>query len=473
MGIIELPMCPTDIVLGTLGAAREHHGRLEPLRARILVADDEPDVLEALAMVLEAEGHEVVRATSIEESLARIADERPDLAFLDLRMPGRETLSALPEMLATDPALPIVIVTGFGTIHHAVEAMRAGAYDFLEKPIRRDILLPLLARALEHRRLRKELARLRSATARGSADGLLGSSARMANLREEVRRVAASQASALIVGESGTGKELVARAIHLESERSQGPWIAVNCAALAAPLLEAELFGYERGAFTGADPAGREGLFEQAHGGTLFLDEVGEMEISLQAKLLRALEERRIRRLGGRSDRAVDLRVVSASNRDLRRAIEEQRFRSDLYFRLAVVTISVPPLRERDGDVLELAQHFLKALPGATGRTFSPEAVAALRSHRWPGNVRELRNAVERAVIVSRGAEILASDLALGPATSSDAAPSLAVRPLAEVERDLVLAAMRETGNNISLAARRLGIHRATLHRKLQQIEEK
>jgi len=433
------------------------------------VADDDPAVLEALELALQAEGHEVLRAADAERAVAVVRDERPDLAFLDLRMPGDPTIELLPRIAEIDPHLPVVIVTGFGTIELAVAAMRAGAYDFLEKPVRRDVLLPLLERALGHGRMKRELARLREAV-RGGAESLLGDSEPMARLREDVARVAASaSATVLVLGESGTGKELVARAIHAASPRARGPWVAVNCAALAGSLLEAELFGYERGAFTGADPRGREGLFEQADGGTLFLDEIGELELPLQAKLLRVLEERRVRRLGAGADRAVELRVIAASNRDLQADAAAGRFRADLYYRLAVVPIVVPPLRERGDDAIRLAVAFLERAQ-AQGRPdlegFDRGAEQAIRSHRWPGNVRELRNAVERAAIVSRGARVTAGDLALA-GTTVDAASSIAVRPLAAVERELIEAAMRDSDGNVSRAAQLLGIHRTTLHRKL------
>ncbi len=437
----------------------------DPPRARILVADDDAALVEALSLLLEAEGHEALRAADGESALRVIRSERPDLAFLDLRMPGRATIEVLPEIAAVDPALPVVIVTGYGTIELTVAAMRAGAYDFLEKPVRRDVLQPLLARALEHRRLRRELARLRDARGLRGIGALSGESAAMARLREDVERVAAAtHATALVLGESGSGKELVARALHGCSARADGPWVAVNCAALAGPLLEAELFGYVRGSFTGADPAGREGLFEQAHGGTLFLDEVGELDPALQAKLLRVLEDRRVRRIGGSGDRAVDVRIVAASNRDVRAEVSRGSFREDLYYRLAVVTLRVPPLRERGDDVWHLARLFLAELHPRGPIDFDPDAEAALRAHAWPGNVRELRNAVERAVIVCRDARIGVADLALG-GHSAAAAP--AVRPLADAERDLIEAALRQCGGNVSHAAKALGIHRTTLHRKL------
>jgi two-component system, NtrC family, response regulator HydG len=445
-------------------------------RARILVADDDVDVVEALASALEDEGAAVVKAFDSASAVAAAAAHAPDVAFIDLRMPGTPTIDLLPEIAAIDPALPVVIVTGYGTIELAVAAMRAGAYDFLEKPVRRDVLVPLLERALAHRRMRRELARLREALAGAAAEALLGESAPMVRLREDIARVSASSAAtALVLGESGTGKELVARAIHDSGPRTAGPWVAVNCAALAGPLLEAELFGYERGAFTGADPAGREGLFEQAQGGTLFLDEVGELEVGLQAKLLRALEERTIRRLGASSDRAVDLRIVAASNRDLPREAREGRFRADLYYRLAVISLVVPPLRERGDDVTLLARAFLERLRAQRRHDlegFEAAAEDAIRAHAWPGNVRELRNAIERAGIVARGPRIRASDLALAPAPSLPG-PHPRVRPLEAVERELIEAAMAESEGNVSLAARRLGIHRTTLHRKLEQLRVK
>jgi two-component system response regulator HydG len=306
--------------------------------------------------------------------------------------------------------------------------------------------------------------------ASATAETLLGASEPMTRLREDIARVAASPfTTALIIGESGTGKELVARALHAGTKSDgRAPWIAVNCAALAPTLLESELFGYERGAFTGASPDGRAGVFEQAAKGSLFLDEIGELGVSLQAKLLRVIEDRSVRRLGGHADRKVELRLIAATNKDLAGEMQQNRFRQDLYYRLAVVTLRVPPLRERGADAWLLAHRFLELLRSKLGRRivgFAPTAERAIRDYAWPGNVRELKNAVERACIACRGTQITADDLGLG-----EAAPRVTarVRPIAVVERELIEAALSEARGCVTTAARNLGIHRATLHRKLE-----
>jgi two-component system response regulator HydG len=446
-----------------------------PPHARILVADDDPAVVDSVAALLGAEGHVVLRASDEATTLAAISQQSPDVALLDLRMPGRATVDWLWEVAKLDPDLPVVIVSGYGTIELAVAAMRAGAYDFVEKPMRRDVLLAVLRRALEHRRMRREIARLQEALESNAAETLLGNSPAMVRLREDLARIAASPlTTALILGESGTGKELVARALHDATKRKDGraPWVAVNCAAFAHSLLEAELFGYEKGAFTGADPAGRAGLFEQAAGGTLFLDEVAEMGAPAQAKLLRVLEERTVRRIGGNGDRRVELRVLAATNRDLSGETQQSHFRRDLYYRLAVVTLRVPPLRERGDDRILLAGAFLEQTRARLGRRivgFAPGAEKAICGHAWPGNVRELRNAVERACIVARATHITAEDLGF---TGRRVAAPREVRPLADVERELIEAALGEAHGCVTTAARLLGIHRTTLHRKLEALRQ-
>jgi two-component system response regulator HydG len=445
---------------------------LHPLR--ILVADDDASVLEAFSALLTAEGHTVVGAGDERTALDAVRTKQPDVAFLDLRMPGRPTVDWLPEVARLDPDLPVVIVTGFGTIELAVAAMRAGAYDFVEKPVRRDVFLAVLRRAGEHRRMRREIARLQSALEGNALDSLLGESPAMARLREDIARIASSPlTTVLVLGESGTGKELVARAIHAATPRreARAPFVAVNCAALAPSLLEAELFGHERGAFTGAAPEGRAGLFEQAGGGTLFLDEVGELGLPLQGKLLRVLEDRAVRRLGACQDRHVELRVVAATNKDVFREAQEHRFRQDLYYRLAVVAVRVPALRERGDDAWLLANRFFEEIRARLGRRltgFAPGAERAIRTYAWPGNVRELRNAVERACIAARGMQIAAADLSLTPVAERS---RTVVRPILEVERELVEAALAEARGCVSTAARLLGIHRTTLHRKLESLK--
>lgn len=440
--------------------------------SRIVVADDDAGVREALAAALVAQGHECIEADSAPRALEQIRLNAPDLVLLDLRMPGTPTIDLLPEIVKFDPALPIVIITGFGSIELAVSAMRAGAYDFLEKPVRREVLLALVNRAGEFRKLTKEVHWRRARDLERDNASISGGSGVMIQLKQQIAKVAAApRATTLILGESGVGKELVARAIHAASSTVSDPWVAVNCAALSGTLLEAELFGYERGAFSGADPNGREGLFEQADGGTLFLDEVGEMELSLQSKLLRVLEERTVRRVGGSRDRKVNLRIIAASNRDLPSEAADGRFRADLYYRFAVVTLVVPPLRERLSDVRLLANQFLKHSGEMLGKRelyFSEASLLWMERHRWPGNVRELRNAVERACIVAKSARIEPDDLSLNSARIQFS-PSAAARTVAEAEKDLIESALNEAQGNISRAAKALGLHRSTLHRKLDQ----
>ncbi|MFN0205146.1 MAG: sigma-54-dependent transcriptional regulator [Planctomycetota bacterium] len=447
---------------------------------RILVADDDPALVDSLCEILSSAGHEVLKASSADEAIVCITREQPDAAFLDLRMPGRPTIDAVSEIVKIDPNLAVLIMTGFGSIELAVGAMRAGAYDFIEKPIRREMFMSILGRALQHRNLQKELARLRAATQQKGLDAIGGTSESILSLKKDILKLSQTRSTtALILGESGVGKELVARALHATTVTTTAtatglaPWVAVNCGALAPALLEAELFGYEKGAFTGADPAGREGLFEQASGGTIFLDEIAEMDLSLQAKLLRALEERSIRRIGGNRDRNVDLRVVAATNRDLRKEVAEGRFRGDLYYRLAVVSLRVAPLRERKMDIIPIAETFLlqyQNIRGTRKLAFEAPAISAMELYAWPGNVRELRNAVERACIVCNGDAIQARDLGLEDASLTFETVK-EIRPLAAVERETIARALEQTGGNISKAAKALGIHRATLHRKIDEFE--
>ncbi len=422
--------------------------------ARILVADDDPSFRALLRDILEGEGHAVVEARDGEEALRFARREPFALVLTDRRMPARDGIALLKALRDELPAPPpVVVLTGFGTIPEAVEAVRLGAADYLTKPLES----PRALLAVVDRLLAPE----------APAEEIVTSDARLLEALALVDRVAPTDVPVLVTGESGTGKELVARRIHARSARAAGPFVAVNAAALPESLAESELFGHERGAFTGADRA-RAGRFEEAHGGTLFLDEIGELAPALQAKLLRVLEDRRVRRLGSEKDVTVDVRLVAATNRDLAREAETGVFRRDLYFRLAVVPIALPPLRERPGDVPLLARHFVSRL-AARHRLpepeLTPEALDVLGAQGWPGNVRELRNALERAVVVRGGLAIRAEDVR--PAASSGA-PALTLDEETR-EREAALEALRLSGGNRDAAARRLGISVRTLYYRLRR----
>ncbi len=424
---------------------------------RILVADDEPSFRELLADILETAGHEVVEARDGEQALAALERGAYDLVLTDQRMPGIGGLELLRRIRQRAAPPPVVMLTAYGTIPEAVEAVRLGAADYLTKPLPS----PAALLAAVDRLLVPEVA----------AGPFVTADPTLLELLELIDTVARRDVAVLISGESGTGKELVARRLHAKSGRAGGPFVAVNCAALPETLAESELFGHEKGAFTGAEQA-RRGRFEEAGRGTLLLDEVGELAPALQAKLLRALEERSIRRLGGSADIAVDVRLVAATNRDLAAAVAAGEFRQDLYFRLAVVAVHLPPLRERAGDVPALARHLVAAL---AARHHLPEpgieasAMAALQRHRWPGNVRELRNVLERALIVRGGAAIRAEDVepALAGAVPSDAG---AVPLSREVrEREALLEALRRAHGNREEAARLLEVSVRTLYYRLRR----
>jgi DNA-binding NtrC family response regulator len=423
--------------------------------ARILVVDDDPSFRALLHDILEGAGHAVTEARDGEEALRFAAREPFALVLTDQRMPRRGGLELLTRLRATQPSpLPVVVLTAFGTIPEAVEAVRLGAADYITKPLESPrALLAVVDRLL--------------GPAPSADDELVTGDPRMRELLDVVDRVAPRDVPVLVSGESGTGKELIARRLHRRSPRAAGPFVAVNAAALPETLAEAELFGHERGAFTGAERA-RAGRFEEAGGGTLFLDEIGDLPLALQSKLLRVVEERRVRRLGSERDLPVDVRIVAATNRDLERDVETGAFRRDLYFRLAVVTVALPPLRERVGDVALLARHFVTALAlrhGVPPPELSAGALAALERHPWTGNVRELRNALERAVVVGGGAPIGEEDLRL-------AAPAFAASPALDEEtrdREAALTALKLSGGNREEAAHRLGISVRTLYYRLRR----
>ncbi len=467
----------------------------------ILVVDDEPSIRHAIVRAFS--GMIVREAENAEQALAMVRDAYPDLVLLDHGLPDGNGLDVAAKIRGIDPELPVVLLTGHGSVDLAVDALKQGIVDFIEKPFKLERLRTTVNHLLEKQRLGRQVARLS-----GKASGrhsLVAHGVAMKRVMGLVKRVAAvPSTTVLIQGESGVGKELVARAIHERSARAEKQFVAINCAALSENLLEAELFGYEKGAFTGADSKGKAGLFELADGGTIFLDEVGEMPLQLQTKLLRVLQERRFRRVGGLVDVVVDVRVVAATNRDLRQEVAAGRFRQDLYFRLRVVPIQVPALRDRAEDILPLGDHLLKRLApelGRPGMTFSVAARTAMAAYAWPGNVRELANAVERAVITAESDEIAVVDLCMDeevftappaplmmtsfaplptsapPATESQALPKGTLlipageRNLARIEAMLVRAALDETGGQKSRAAELLGINRTTLYNKLRELD--
>jgi len=450
----------------------------------ILVVDDEDSIRHAIGRAFD--DVTVVEAATGALALERVRDSYPDLILLDQRLPDGDGLDFVQRIRQIDVDVPIVLLTGNGSTDLAVEALKHGAADYLEKPFKLERLRTTVRNLLEKQHLGRQVARL-SGKSSGRVS-LIAHSGAMKRVMGLIKRVAAvPSTTVLIEGESGVGKELVARAIHDRSARSAKPFIAINCAALSEHLLEAELFGYEKGAFTGADVKGKAGLFEAADGGTLFLDEVGEMPLQLQTKLLRALQERRYRRVGGLADVEVDVRVVAATNRDLRAEVEGGRFRQDLYFRLRVVPVRVPPLRERPEDVLPIADYLLARLGPELSRPdlrLSTSARDAMRTYAWVGNVRELANAIERAVIVAEGGEITIEDLCLDEKlrvirpdmVGAPALPegSLVIPPgernLERIEATIIRAALAEAGGHKSNAADALGINRTTLYNKLREL---
>ncbi len=437
---------------------------------RILVVDDERNVRRLLVEVLGDEGYQASAVEGVEGLRRQLDEGDVDLVLLDVCLPGEGGLQWLRET----PRRPAVIMmSGHATIDDAVEATRLGALDFLEKPISGERLRISVQNALQIRRLERENARLR---AQGSASSeMIGDGNAMHELRHFIDRAAPTDATVLITGEHGTGKELVARALHLESPRCEGPFVRVNCAAIPRDLLESELFGHERGAFSGAVER-RRGRFEVASGGTLLLDEIGDMEVALQSKLLRVLEERELTRVGGEKSFEVDVRVLASTNRDLPELVSEGRFRPDLYYRLNVLTVDLPPLRDRREDIPLLAEAFVAEFAERHGRCFTglrSVALDALLQHGWPGNVRELRNVIERAVVLSEGPWIEADDLGLS--LGGDFSPAFdGGGPLRQridhFERELILHTLEESGGNVAEAARRLQTDRANLYRRMRRL---
>jgi DNA-binding NtrC family response regulator len=440
----------------------------------ILVVDDEPMIADHLRLTLGHEGYEVETAGSTVSAMLRLEEREFSLALVDLMLPDGDGLHLLRLLKAKDPSLEVIIMTGHSSIAKAVEAIKQGAFYFVAKPFDSDEMLMLVAKALERRRLLAETSELRRRLAEQSGYAqMLGSSPAMKRVFEMLESVAGSDANVLIVGESGTGKELAANAVHSHSPRVDGPLVKINCAALPKDLIESELFGHVKGAFTGAT-TDKPGLLEEAHRGSLLLDEITEMPMDLQAKLLRVLEERTVRRLGGAKIVPVDFRLISSTNLDPEGAVREGRLRQDLYFRINTITVSMPPLRERTADIPLLAKCFLDRYRAKHGRdieAIDPESYRRLLAHRWPGNVRELEHAVERAVLVARGREITLSDLpealqAVPAPADSDAPPP---GSLEEIERASIVRALETSGWNKQAAALLLGLRRPTLYSKMRR----
>ena len=445
----------------------------------VLVVDDDTGHLAMLQTLLKSWGYSVETANDGSEALTKCKIRAFDLVLMDIRMAQMDGIEALRLIKDYNPAIPVLIMTAYSSVDSAVQALKAGAYDYLTKPLDMELVKLTIERALDHVRLKSENAALRERLPSGfELANIVGKSEAMRKLLEQVAMVAPTEATVLITGESGTGKELVAKAIHFNSMRKDGPLVTVNCAALAENLLESELFGHEKGAFTGADRK-RDGRFLMAHNGTIFLDEIGEISAAMQAKLLRVIQEREIHRVGSDKSIGVNVRILAATNRDLKREVEKHRFREDLYYRLNVMVLEVPPLRSRRDDIPILTQHFLarfaeknrKLIKGVT-----PSAMDRLIKNDWPGNVRELENAMERAVILATGEYIESSNLPLTVIADYESAKGhttynqdiSASKSLGEVEREAILSTLEQTNWNKAKAAQILGVTRATLHKKLK-----
>jgi two-component system response regulator AtoC len=457
---------------------------------KVLVTDDDRTIRRNLVLLLRSEGYETLEAADGNEALARIESDSPDAVLLDLKMPGRDGLEVLAELGPALADLPVIVVTALGGSAAAIEAMRRGAYDYLTKPFDLDEVSLTLKRALKQRALARELRSLRERTddddseppdgGTGSEPELIGQSAGMREVYKTIGLAAATDAPVLILGESGTGKELVATALHRHSARAAGPFIRVNCGALPEGLVESELFGHERGAFTGADRK-KLGRFERAAGGTIFLDEIGELPLPAQVKILRVIQQREFERVGGTETLRTDARVISATHRDLSKEVAAGRFREDLYYRLNVARIFIPPLRDRPEDIEPLAEYILKRIERSYGwreLSLSREAMLAIKERSWPGNVRQLENTLARAIIAARGRTILPEHLDADDSTdpvitaAGEAADSMPLRALlAEVERRAIQRALSACAGNRTKTAEKLGISRRQLFEKIREYE--
>jgi two-component system response regulator AtoC len=476
--------------------------------AKILVADDEQNLRRVLVAMLKRDGHEVVQAASGVEAIERIADV--DVVITDLRMPGADGMEVLRTASRTHPQIPVIMITAYGSVGQAVEAIKAGAFDYIEKPFEQDSIRTIVDKAIGQaaaNRMAPRMAFYAADTDDKGMYGLVGQSTEMKSIFSVIEHVADTPSTVLITGESGTGKELVAKALHEQSSRKNAPFIKINCAAIPKTLMESELFGYEKGAFTGATSS-KPGRFELAHDGTLFLDEIGEIPVEMQVKLLRAIQESEFERVGGIKTIKVDVRLITATNRDLEQEIQRGNFRDDLFYRLNVVPLQIPPLRKRTGDIPLLVSHIIKKFNERLRKTItgiSDECLAILETHPWPGNIRELENVLERTILFCKGDRIERADLQLGTAGPPEAPPtprtstSAVMLPLVDdaldeddasepsgapsgslkdivraetsrVERELIVKALDETGGNVTQAARLLKISRKSLQMKMKEL---
>src|SRR4051812_23674009 len=450
--------------------------RLHMKKTEVLVVDDERDTCELLELALARQGMQVTTCTTAGDALEKITSRDFDVVLTDLTMPDMSGLELCERIIALRPDVPVVLITGHGSLETAMGAIRAGAYDFVTKPIESKTLGVVVSRAVQHRRLREQIKQLRAAND-ANQNIIVGGSPAMRKVADLIDRVGDSDASVLIHGETGTGKELVARAVHNKSKRREGPFVAINCAAVPHSLLESELFGHARGAFTDAKST-RVGLFQQANGGTLFLDEIGELPIDVQPKLLRALQERKVRPVGDNREIPYDARIVAATNRDLENEVREKRFREDLFYRINVVKLEVPPLRARGSDTLHLAHHFLRVFAARSGKPtleLSERAAERLMAYEWPGNVRELENCIEHAVALARFDQVTVEDLPeklrgyLAGSFVATANDPTEIVTMEELEKRYLLRVFKLVGNNKSRAAEVLGIDRRTMYRKLER----
>jgi len=448
----------------------------------ILVADDDASIRSLLKQLLSDEGYSVVEATTGNEVVEKVKDTNPDLVIMDVRMPELDGIEALSKLKVSSPKTSVLIMTAFGSSNNAIRAMELGAFDYITKPFELDKISHTVKRVIEYRDLTSEVQVLRDEiSSLVQTERIVGNSPAMQEVYKTVGKVAKADATVLITGESGTGKELVAEALHYNSNRRSGPIVKVSCAALPETLLEAELFGHEKGSFTGAMTQ-RRGRFEMADKGTIFLDEIGEMSLPMQTKLLRVLQERKIERVGSSLPIKVDIRIICATNKDLQRQVEQQKFRDDLFYRLNVINIHMPPLRDRKEDIPALVEHFLaKHRYSATAQpaAISEEALKRLMEYDWPGNVRELENVVERAVVLSRGQIITSRELPFGDHETGDheedggdevsVEKSFFKKSVAQFEKDLIMKALRDATGNRSKAAEMLGIYRRLLYAKIKE----
>jgi two-component system nitrogen regulation response regulator NtrX len=442
----------------------------------VLVVDDQESIRKSLRGILGDEGYKVVVAGDHDEAMERVRDDAPDLVLLDIWMPGPDGLEVLKKIKAELPDMPVIIISGHGTIETAVKATKLGAYDFIEKPLSTDKVLLTVSRALEHRRLTETYLALRARMV--ERGGILGRSELINKLRADIDRVAPTDGWVLITGENGTGKELVARQIHFQSNRRNLPFVDVNCAAIPEELIESELFGHEKGSFTGATERKR-GKFDLAHRGSIFLDEIADMSLKTQAKILRILQEQKFERVGGAETIQVDVRVIVATNKNLLEEIAAGRFREDLYYRLNVIPLHVPPLRERAEDIPLFIDHFIAEYSrkmGVKKKRLDPQALNILSSYNWPGNVRELKNIVERTVIMTPGPEITVRDLppaiiseVSGESTEQKPYHAASLKEARDVfEKEYLTRKLRENGGNVSKTAEAIGLERSSLHRKIK-----